>query len=208
MVEGSFTLINPDSNPQSVIALADLRRPLTLRARPNTDLWRKPPSIDEDNAPVLLTANPVALFHRARVTIKANWTRKYDQGGLVFFRQDPIWKRPWLKTGIEFFDGRPNFSTVTAQEASDWSLIPWGSNTLTVEIEREKVDEAAGTGSSLWVYLVDGEKRTPVREVTWAFHDIPVGGMVQVGVYVARPTSKGDSDGEPLEVSFDGLIVE
>jgi len=81
-------------------------------------------------------------------------------------------------------------------------------DSITVEIAREKVDKAAGTGSSLWVYLIHGEKRYAAREVTWAFDGLDDSALLQVGVYVARPTKLGDGDKEELIASFEGLVIE
>jgi len=81
-------------------------------------------------------------------------------------------------------------------------------DTITVEIAREKIDVAEGTGSSLWVYLIHGDKKFAAREVTWAFDGLKDSALLQVGVYVARPTKLGDDDREELVASFDSLIIE
>jgi len=177
-----------------------------LSASAPTDYWRKPPALDVSSAPKDLKTVSSSQFHRARVTVSAPWTRLYDQGGLlVFFPNKSGGKQFWLKTGIEYYNGQANLSTVSAREWADWSLLPLESDTVTVEIEREHVDREAGTGSSLWVYLVEGEKRTAVREVTWAFEEE---GDVQVGVYAARPTKSDNETGEAIRVSFSNFSTE
>jgi regulation of enolase protein 1 (concanavalin A-like superfamily) len=185
--------------------------PIKVAAPPGTDLWRKPPSHDVSNAPCYVTNFPVANFQRARATISANWTRQYDQGGLVLFL--PGWPshKLWVKTGIEFYEGAPHVSTVAARDAADWSLlpVPAGQTTVTLEIEREEVDAQKGTGSSLWVYLVQDGKRTATREVTWVFKEKgDMTGMISIGVYAARPTKKGQSDVEDLVVKFEDLAID
>lgn len=78
---------------------------------------------------------------------------------------------------------------------------------MTVEMEREVV---AGTlTSTLWVYMVNGEKRRPVREVTWVFDGIDEGkgGDCWVGVYAAKPT-KDDDENRQLQVTFNELSIE
>jgi len=62
-------------------------QPITIYARPKTDLWRKPPHTDSDNAPTRLISTPIDIhkFHSARVTVSANWNTLYDQGGLILF---------------------------------------------------------------------------------------------------------------------------
>ena len=40
-------------------------------------------------------------------------------------------------------------------------------NEVTVEIEREIKD--GKPTSTLWVYMINGAQKTPLREVTWVF---------------------------------------
>ncbi len=51
--------------------------------------------------------------------------------------------------------------------------------------------------------MVDGETRTAVREVTWAFE---YEGEMQVGLYAARPTKAEDDHGDIL-VQFETLRI-
>ncbi|KDN44435.1 hypothetical protein RSAG8_05482, partial [Rhizoctonia solani AG-8 WAC10335] len=183
---------------------------ITVNASPGTDLWRKPPSTTSTNAPAYVTYRPLKKFKRARATVSADWTRLYDQGGLAFYINsqglDGEKYESWVKTGIEMFDGKPNVGTVATPSGgySDWSLVPAAGKSATIEVARE-----AG-GPSLYVYLIEGEKKTLVREVTWVFqdkHDLLLG----VGVYAARPTKvegEESGNGELLPVRFDGLEIE
>ena len=50
---------------------------------------------------------------------------------------------------------------------ADWSLVPMEGNEVTVEIEREIKD--GKPTSTLWVYMINGAQKTPLREVTWVF---------------------------------------
>ena len=182
-----------------------------IHAAPGTDLWRKPPSEDIQNAPCFIANFPVANFRRARATISANWTRQYDQGGLVLFL--PGWPshKLWVKTGIELYEGKPCVSAVAARSAADWSLqpLPAGQTKVTLEIEREAVDVKKGTGSSLWVYLVENGKRTAIREITWVFKEKEdMAGLISIGIYAARPTKKGQNDTEKLVVTFEDLTIQ
>lgn len=181
-----------------------------ISASPGTDLWRKPPSTDIYNVPSYLAFLPVEKFQRARVTVKADWTRQYDQGGLVLFLPEWPTQSLWVKSGIEFVDGKPNMSTVGARDAADWSLLPLpeGTTSVTLEIEREEVNEKNGTGTSLWVYLIEGEERKAVRELTWVFKEkADLANRISVGIYAARPTKLGDNDKERLDVTFDDLSI-
>jgi len=180
-----------------------------VSASPGTDLWRKPPSADTYNAPCWVANYDAKDFRKARVTVSADWTRQYDQGGLVLFL--PAWPRrdQWVKTGIEFYEGKPHVSVVAAtQSAADWSLLPTQGGTVTLEIEREEIDAKKGTGSSLWVYMVENGKRTAIREVTWVFgREADLSGKISVGIYAARPTEKGNNDTEKLVVEYRDLSL-
>ncbi|GJJ06190.1 hypothetical protein Clacol_000379 [Clathrus columnatus] len=200
----SFITLNVENIPSTIDVL-----PSSLDARPGTDLWRKPPSIDVSNIPAAYKRIPAKDFKRARVTVTAKWSRQYDQGGLVFFL--PGWpeRKVWVKTGIEFVDGQPCVSVVGGRDdASDWSLIPSNSDsadadTVTIELEREGVDDK-GNGSSLWVYKVEKGNRIAIRELTWAFKEEELEGEIGVGIYAARPTKIPDEHegGESLTVNF------
>ena len=194
-------------------------QPITIYARPKTDLWRKPPHTDVDNAPTRLISAPIEIhkFHSARVTVSANWETLYDQGGLILFIPGEN-TTTWMKTGIEFFAGRPFVGSVVTSQWSDWALMPLGKEKggkVTVQVERqvkegEKLD-------SLWVYVVDEEtgKKTEARQITsWFTRDIPDQNISKdnryllVGVYAARPTIPGEGrENEELAVKLEGFEV-
>ncbi|KAF9470856.1 hypothetical protein BDN70DRAFT_888690 [Pholiota conissans] len=196
---------------------------LKISAPPQTDLWRKPPHTDIDNAPIHLLSTPIDLhkFHSARVTVSANWNTLYDQGGIVLFIPDEDLKK-WVKTGIEFVWGKPFVGAVATSRWSDWSLVPLPESAqgkVTIQVEREtKGDERV---ESLWIYIINEEtgEKLGIREITWWFrHDI-VGKdtpeveearNLLVGVYAARPTvPEGEGrEHEKLEVTFEGFEVK
>ncbi|CAE6517617.1 unnamed protein product [Rhizoctonia solani] len=202
--------LNVTPGSPSSISSNSTHSTITVQALPGTDLWRKPPSTVSTNAPAYVVYRPLRTFKRARVTVGADWTRLYDQGGLVFYINSPGLEgekyEAWVKTGIEQFDGKPNVGTVATpgEGYSDWSLVATGGRNATIEVEPEQ------GGPSLYVYLVEGEKRTLIREVTWVFqekHDQLLG----VGVYAARPTKVQGEEagkGDALSVNFEGLEIE
>jgi len=207
MFPQDFELVNAPKDAQPRLSSSGI----ILKARPPTDLWRKPPNTNVEEAPMMLTKIPITSFNRARVTVHAEWKREFDQGGLVllfpptFPGPYPGGRKDWVKTGIEFFK-KPQVSTVAANDAADWSIVPGlvQSNQVTIEVERE------ADGPSLWVYVIDGEERTPVREITWVFSRHPTGDM-HVGVYAARPTLEGDKPvdkEDELVVYFEDFTVE
>lgn len=84
----------------------------------------------------------------------------------------------------------------TRQEFADWSLFPYDHYGVSLEMRRE-------VGGSLWVYLVVGIQRVPIREVTWAFAGEEEVSLL-VGAYASRPVKEGPE----LVVVFKQLEVE
>ena len=83
-----------------------------------------------------------------------------------------------------------------------------GTRSATVEIEREvKIDKPTST---LWVYMVKGEERIPVHEVTWICEnaDGETEDDCWVGVYAAKPTKDEDDEFHHLHVTFDQVQVK
>lgn len=195
--------------------------PITIKALPGTDLWRKPPSTDVDNAPTVLISTPIDLhrFHSAKVTVQANWDTLYDQGGIALFIPDEDLKK-WVKTGIEFVWEKPFVGTVATSRWSDWSLVPLEERRkgkITVQVEREtKGDERV---ESLWIYIIDEEtgEKMGIREITWFFRHDVLGSTktvndprsLLVGVYAARPTAPSGEgrEKEELTVHFENFEV-
>lgn len=197
-----------------------------LSSPAGTDIWRKPPShdvFDSPTHPSPLNQYSLKSFQRARLTFAlpaANTPRQYDQAGLVLHFTKPgaefgSLKDKWLKTGIEYYYGKPYISTVGTDQWSDWSVLPltpFASNesrpTATIEARREKDP----LGKSLWVYQIIKDEqgkeveRIPLREINWVFAD-EEGWSVGIGGYVARPTKEGGE--ASLEAEFaDGVEIE
>ncbi|KAF1967125.1 hypothetical protein BU23DRAFT_559671 [Bimuria novae-zelandiae CBS 107.79] len=184
--------------------------PFTLSSPAGRDIWRKPPShnvIDAPTHPSPLPQYDLKSFQRARLSFTlppGKELRQYDQAGLLlsFTRADaPLGsgKDKWLKTGIEWYYGKPYLSTVGCDAWADWSITPLvefqGNESrpgATVEARREK-DQL---GKSLWIYqIIQNERgeeveRRPLREVNWIFAE-EEGWKVGVGGAVARPSKDG-----------------
>jgi uncharacterized protein len=125
----------------------------------------------------------------------------------------------WIKTGIEYYQGEPQLSTVGCDRYADWSIGPittgpvHPSRGVTVEIVRE-MDEL---GRSAWIYQLDVDPRTgevrkkvALREITWIFADEDAQGgegeewVVDISPLVARPEKNAT---EPLTVEFKDFTV-
>ncbi|EJD43013.1 hypothetical protein AURDEDRAFT_114867 [Auricularia subglabra TFB-10046 SS5] len=135
--------------------------PFTVSALPPADFWRKPGAEPINLSNASRKTKPVALasLKRVRVTVRADWARQYDQGGLIIVAPGAEY---WVKCGIEFYNGVPCVSCVATDAWSDWSVVPGlvKGGSVTIEL--------APAEGSLWLYLVgeDGAK-TALREITW-----------------------------------------
>ncbi|KAI1765111.1 hypothetical protein GGR53DRAFT_287754 [Hypoxylon sp. FL1150] len=198
----------------------------TLEAAPGTDIWRKPPSTNIWNAPISRTSSGLLKnFQSARVTFWADWTERYDQAGLLLVpkRASSTVSPPekWIKTGIEYYFGRPQLSTVGCDRYADWSVGPLALAAdepepaevggVTLEIAREGDEH----GKSLWVYRlvlgVDGQVREkiPLREICWVLagedEKEKEEWVLDVSPLVARPEK---SASESLKVRFKTFEVQ
>ncbi|KFY36747.1 hypothetical protein V495_07629 [Pseudogymnoascus sp. VKM F-4514 (FW-929)] len=169
-----------------------------------TDIWSKPgpPEVTTFDAPIIYKAIPLSKFQRARVTATADWGTLYDQGGLVFVLPSSVEGQAgkWIKTGVEFYNGEVFVSTVVKDRWADWSLVQAGvkgGNEVTLEMVREN--------DTMWIYAIDGEKKIPLREVTWVLSEKEQ--EVWVGVYSATPTTERNGRGK-LVVEFKDWELE
>ncbi|KAL9005312.1 MAG: hypothetical protein Q9188_001903 [Gyalolechia gomerana] len=200
-----YTLRN--SSPTQPPLTDPLPPAFSLRTPPVTDVWRKPPSTDTFNAPLLLRTLPLSTLRSARVTLSAPWTTKFDQGGLILIlpAESDKKEKQWIKTGIEFFDSQSNISTVACDNWADWSLAPSPSGEATLEMTREVLDDGEKT-STMWVHSVEvsptGERRKALREISWVFEEGNLDDVCEVGLYVAKPIADETDPEKELEVRF------
>ncbi|KAI1742293.1 hypothetical protein F4680DRAFT_45811 [Xylaria scruposa] len=196
----------------------------TLQANPGTDIWRKPPTTNVWNAPISRTTTGLLKkFRSARVTFWAPWTERYDQAGLLFVPRrasssPPTTEAPekWLKTGIEWYLGEAQLSTVGCDRYADWNIGPL---TKPVNPERgvtlEVVREGDEHGRSVWIYrlILDestGEvvERIALREVCWLLADEEEGDgkewVLDVSPLIARPEKNATT---PLNAEFKEFTV-
>ncbi|KAK6496784.1 hypothetical protein TWF481_001772 [Arthrobotrys musiformis] len=184
-----------------------------IPAAAGTDIWRKPPTTNAFNAPTAcLGSRPLKKFQRARISFslpERSELNKYDQGGLLLSLKRAGEKKEesqWIKTGIEYYLDEPWVGTVTCDRWSDWSITPLVGRgdsetkypTATIELERSN-DEL---GKSLWIYLIKGDQRIPLREVNWVFAQQDEDVWVDVSAYAARPLAKKGNEDEELIVKF------
>jgi regulation of enolase protein 1 (concanavalin A-like superfamily) len=119
--------------------------------------------------------------------VRGSYAAQYDQAGAMV-RVD---ERRWLKTGIEYVDGRPRFSTVITLEHSSWAIadLPGDAGELGLLVTRR--------GDAVEVrYSVNGGE----PELA-ALAYLPPGEQVMAGAMCAAPEGTG------FPVAFDNLTI-
>jgi uncharacterized protein len=119
--------------------------------------------------------------------IRGSYAVQYDQAGAMVRVSD----RRWLKTGIEFVDGRPRFSTVITLEHSSWAVadLPGELGELGLLVTRR--------GDAVEVrYRLDGGD---IRLAALAY--MPPDQEVLAGAMCAAPEGGG------FEVAFNDLTI-
>lgn len=90
-------------------------------------------------------------------------------------------------------------SAVVADRWADWNMVQVGlknGNQITLQLERDQEH-----GGTLWIYVIDGEKKIPIREVTWFLSEGDEKEL-WVGAFVARPTETKEGQEKSLSVDF------
>jgi len=128
---------------------------LRVSVDPGTDFWRATGyGYVHDNGHVYGDRLPGDLD--VSVRIRGAFASQYDQAGIML-RAD---EETWLKTGLEFFEGRPRLSTVLTAGWSSWMVadLPPGTDEVTLRVSRRgdavEVRYAAGDGAAELAALV------------------------------------------------------
>lgn len=91
---------------------------LTMSVTPKSDYWRiSHYGFTVDDAPFYYAEYGGEL--EAKVKISGDYKVRFDQAGMMI-RLD---HEKYIKTGIEYVDGKYNLSTVVTHHTSDWSVI-------------------------------------------------------------------------------------
>lgn len=128
---------------------------LRVSVDPGTDFWRTTGyGYVHDNGHIYGELLPGDLDVSVRV--RGAFAHQYDQAGIML-RADG---HTWLKTGLEFFEGRPRLSTVLTMGCSSWMVadLPPGTDEVTLRVSRRgdavEVRYAAGEGVAELAALV------------------------------------------------------
>ena len=149
---------------------------LMMDVTPQSDYWRiSHYGFTVDDAPFLYTMRGGEF--EVKVRISGEYKVRFDQAGLML----RIDKENYIKTGIEFVDGKYNLSTVVTHKTSDWSVI--------------ELDEPV---EYIWIKAV---RRLDAVEIFYSFDDkdyimmrncwLQDNTPVMVGMMAASPVGSG-----------------
>ena len=160
---------------------------LTLFATPQSDYWRIAHyGFTVDDAPFLYTTYGGEF--EAKVKITGDYRERYDQAGMMI----RIDHENYIKTGIEYVDGKYNLSAVVTHHTSDWSVITLDRAVPFIWIKAVRRLDAVEI-----YYSFDDQTYTLMR-IAWLQDNTPV----QVGLMAASP------DGQGFQASFEHFQVK
>ncbi len=149
---------------------------LVMDVTPHTDYWRiSHYGFTVDDAPFYY-AEYGGEFE-AKVKVSGDYKVRFDQAGMMI-RLD---HENYIKTGIEFVDGKYNLSTVVTHKTSDWSVI--------------SIDKPV---DFIWIKAV---RRLDAVEIFYSFDDkvytmmrnawVEANHPVKIGMFAASPDGEG-----------------
>lgn len=159
---------------------------LNLTVPAGTDYWRVTHyGFIRDNGPFRYVEQSGDFEAKVRITGK--YRELYHQAGLMI----RIDEKNWIKTGIEFVNGKQNISAVVTRDLSDWSVIERADNPAFVWLRLQRCGDAVQIDYSL-------------DNVTWSMLRLayfPPKVPVKIGMVAAAP---GKQD---FEASFDHFTI-
>lgn len=159
---------------------------LVMDVTPQSDYWRiSHYGFTVDDAPFLYTVRGGEF--EVKVRISGEYKVRFDQAGLMI-RVD---KENYIKTGIEFVDGKYNLSTVVTHTTSDWSVIELDEPVEYVWIKAVRRLDAVE------IFYSFDDKEYKMMRNCWLQDNTPV----MVGMMAACP------DGNGFKATFDGFKI-
>ena len=149
---------------------------LSMFVTPQSDYWRiSHYGFTVDDAPFYYSTYGGEF--EVKVKITGDYQARFDQAGLML----RIDHENYIKTGIEFVDGKFNLSTVVTHKTSDWSVIALDKPVPYIWIKAIRRLDAVEI-----FYSLDDKNYTMMRNA-WLQDNSPV----MVGVMGASPDGKG-----------------
>lgn len=159
---------------------------LTMDVTPNSDYWRiSHYGFTVDDAPFYY-AEYGGEFE-AKAKISGDYKVRFDQAGMMI-RLD---HENYIKTGIEFVDGKYNLSTVVTHKTSDWSVIALDHPVEYIWIKAVRRLDA------IEIFYSFDDKEYHMMRNAWVEANHPV----KIGMFAACP------DGNGFKASFSDFKV-
>lgn len=159
---------------------------LIMDVTPNSDYWRiSHYGFTVDDAPFYY-AEYGGEFE-AKVKISGDYKVRFDQAGMMI-RLD---HENYIKTGIEFVDGKYNLSTVVTHKTSDWSVIALDCPVDYIWIKAVRRLDAVE------IFYSFDDKEYQMMRNAWVEANHPV----KIGMFAACP------DGNGFKARFENFTV-
>lgn len=159
---------------------------LTMTVTPKSDYWRiSHYGFTVDDAPFYYATYGGEF--EVKVKLTGAYKARFDQMGLMI-RVD---QKNYIKTGIEFVDGKYNVSTVVTHEKSDWSVTPLDKTPPYIWIKAVRRLDAVEIFYSYDDKTYTMTRNAPLQDNT----------PVMVGFMAASP------DGNGFEAKFENFTV-
>lgn len=159
---------------------------LTMDVTPKSDYWRiSHYGFTVDDAPFYY-AEYGGEFE-AKVKILGDYKVRFDQAGMMI----RIDHENYIKTGIEFVDGKYNLSTVVTHHTSDWSVISLDKPVEYIWIKAVRRLDA------IEIFYSFDDKEYHMMRNAWMAANCPV----KIGMFAACP------DGEGFKATFSDFKV-
>jgi len=160
---------------------------LSMFVTPKTDFWRETHyGFIVDDGPFYYQV--IGGEFEVKVKITGHYKSRFDQMGIMM----RIDEKTWIKTGVEFVNGKKNISTVVTNDKSDWSI-----------------NETISIPTSLWLKAI---RKLDAIEIFYSEDDInytmtrlayfPCNRPVMVGMTAASP------DGEGFNALFENFEIK
>jgi uncharacterized protein len=119
--------------------------------------------------------------------VRGSYAEQYDQAGAMI-RVD---ERRWLKTGVEYFEGRMRFSTVITLDHSSWALtnLPQATGELGLRLSRR--------GDAIEVRYAADDQEHALAAIAY----LPPDNEVMAGAMCAAPEGGG------FQVTFRDMTI-
>ena len=159
---------------------------LTETVEPDTDYWRVTHyGFIRDNGPFRFQSKSGDF--EAKVHITGQYRELFHQAGLMI----RIDEKNWIKTGIEYVDGKQNLSAVVTRDVSDWSVITRTDSPASIWLRLQRRGDAVQIE-----YSLDNTSWAMLR-LAYFPPEVPV----EVGMVAAAPGKQSFS------VTFDNFSV-